>query len=58
MGPWVDERLIEWVLFLFISIFLYVQVCAAVSFYIYNLFNLIGKVKNLLNLYVEFFYKK
>ena len=58
MGPWVDERLIEWVLFLFVSIFLYVQVCSAVSFYIYNLFYLIGKVKNLLNLYVEFFYKK
>ena len=58
MGPGVDERLIEWVLFLFVSIFLYVLVCAAVSFHIYNLFYLIGKGKILLNLYVEFFYKK
>ena len=43
-------------LFLFVSNFLYVQVCAAVSFYIYNFFYLIGKVKILLNFYVYFFF--
>ena len=54
MGPRVDVN--EWVLFLFISIFLYMQVCS--NFFIHIIFFLKGKVKILLNLYEEFFYKK